>query len=184
MTDQTLGGLTRDEYLRYRTPYLPQNRKIIFVLESPPKSGLYFYNPEGKVAEPLFGAMMKDVIGTMPSTKDHGLREFASRGFLLVDATYTPVNHDHLSAEQRNKRILEDLPILVDELRGYMSPDTGIVLVKANVCALLEPALVAHGFPILNRGTVIPFPSTGQQNRFRKAVREVLRIDRSESEQL
>jgi hypothetical protein len=174
-------SLSRAEYLRFRAPYLPEQRKVIFVLESPPKSGLYFYNPEGKVSEPLFGAMMKDVIGIRPETKDQGLREFASRGFLLIDATYTPVNHDHLSAKERNKRILNDLPILVDELRGYVGPDTGVVLVKANVCTLLEPVLAAQGFPILNRGKVIPFPSTGQQNKFRQAVRQVLGIERSES---
>ena len=47
-------GLTRAEYLSLRAPYLPEDRKIIFVLESPPKSGLYFYNPQGRVSEPLF----------------------------------------------------------------------------------------------------------------------------------
>lgn len=65
-------GLSRAEYLRFRAPYLPQHRKIIFVLESPPKSGLYFYNPEGRVSEPLFSAMMKDVIGIKPESKDQG----------------------------------------------------------------------------------------------------------------
>jgi hypothetical protein len=153
---------------------VPQQRKIVFVLESPPKSGLYFYNPEGRVSEPLFRAMMKDVIGIKPESKDQGLREFACRGFLLIDATYTPVNHDHLSVQERSKRILDDLPVLVEELRGYVGPNTGVVLVKANVCTLLEPILTAHGFPILNRGMTIPFPSTGQQNRFREAVHQVL----------
>jgi hypothetical protein len=64
--------------------------------------------------------MMKDVIGIQPSSKDEGLCEFASRGFLLIDATYTPVNHDHLTLQERNKRILDDLPVLVEELRGYV----------------------------------------------------------------
>ena len=167
-------GLTRAEYLRLRAPYLPDDRKIIFVLESPPKSGLYFYNSEGRVSEPLFSAMMKHTLGMKPQCKGEGLREFASRGFLLLDATYTPVNHDHLSLQERNKQILDDLPVLVDELHGYVGPGTGIVLVKANVCSLLEPILAAHGFPILNRGRTIPFPSTGQQNKFRSAVSQVL----------
>ena len=169
-------GMSRAEYLQLRAPYLPENRKIVFVLESPPKSGLYFYNPEGRVSEPLFHAMMKDIVGIKPSSKDEGLREFAFRGYLLIDATYTPVNHDHLSHRERNQRILDDLPVLVEELRGCMAPNAGVVLVKANVCTLLEPILTAHGFPILNRGRTIPFPSTGQQNRFRRAVREVLEL--------
>lgn len=173
-------GLSRAEYLRLRAPYLPEHRKIVFVLESPPKSGLYFYNPDGRVSEPLFSAMMKDVIGIEASSKHQGLREFASRGFLLIDATYTPVNHDHLSVQERNKRILSDLPVLVEELRGYVGPNTGVVLVKANICTLLEPILTAHGFPILNSGRTIPFPSNGQQNKFRVAVRQVLGLRMSE----
>lgn len=169
-------GLTRAEYLRFRAPYLPKDPKIVFVLESPPKSGLYFYNPEGRVSEPLFSAMMNDVLSMKPKSKDEGLREFASRGFLLIDATYTPVNHDHLSHKERNKLILGDLTVLVDELRAYVGRGTGIVLVKANVCALLEPVLVSHGFPVLNRGKKIPFPSNGQQGKFRPAVRHVLGV--------
>ena len=63
-------GLSRTEYMRLRAPYLPQHRKIVFVLESPPKSGLYFYNPDGRVSEPLFSAMMKDVIDIKPKSKE------------------------------------------------------------------------------------------------------------------
>lgn len=47
MMSQLQHGLTRTEYLRIRAPYLPEHRKIVFVLESPPNFGLYFYNPEG-----------------------------------------------------------------------------------------------------------------------------------------
>lgn len=76
-------GLSRADYLRFRAPYLPEHRKIVFVLESPPKSGLYFYNPAGRVSEPLFSAMMKNVIGIQPRLKDEGLCEFAcSRVFV------------------------------------------------------------------------------------------------------
>jgi hypothetical protein len=167
-------GLSRAEYLRLRSPYVPEHRRIVFVLESPPKSGLYFYNSEGRVSEPLFSAMLKDIIGIKPRSKDEGLREFSARGFLLIDATYTPINHDHLSDRERNTRILDDLPVLVDELRQYVGPGTGVVLVKANVCTLLEPILTARGFPVLNRGRIIPFPSNGQQGKFRMAMRQVL----------
>jgi hypothetical protein len=167
-------GLTRAEYLSLRAPYLPDERKIVFVLESPPKSGLYFYNPQGRVSEPLFSAMMKDVLEVRPKSKEAGLREFASRGCLLIDATYTPVNHDELSQRARNQRILRDLPVLIDELRKYAGPATRVVLVKANICELLEATLVGKGFPVINRGVRIPFPSNGQQGRFRETIRRVL----------
>jgi hypothetical protein len=167
-------GLTRAEYLSLRAPYMPDERKLVFVLESPPKSGLYFYNPDGRVSEPLFSAIMKDVLEIKPAFKDAGLREFARRGCLLVDATYTPVNHDEISLRERNQRILRDLPVLVNELREYVGGTTRVVLVKANVCELLESALLSEGFPVVNRGVRIPFPSNGQQGRFREMVRGVL----------
>lgn len=69
-------GLTPAEYRHFRERHLPGHPNIIFVLESPPKSGKYFYKPDGLVSEPLFSAMMKDVLEMKPSTKDEGLREF------------------------------------------------------------------------------------------------------------
>jgi hypothetical protein len=53
------------------------------------KFGLYFYNPDGGVSEPLFSAMMKDVREIEPRMKHDGLTAFAEQGFLLVDATST-----------------------------------------------------------------------------------------------
>src|SRR6266571_9219325 len=41
-------------YLQFRNRHIPTRTKIIFVLESPPASGRYFYNPDGPVSEPLF----------------------------------------------------------------------------------------------------------------------------------
>jgi hypothetical protein len=172
MMSQSQHGLTRAEYLRLRDRYLPDQRKIIFVLESPPISGLYFYNPEGSVSEPLFRAMMKDVLEITPRTKDEGLREFASRGFLLVDATYTPINHLKTKKEKK-KAILDDFPLLLEDLRSHTEPETTVILVKANVCELLEPLLTGR-FTVLNQEKKIPFPSTGRQNEFRDMVRPLL----------
>jgi hypothetical protein len=166
--------MTREDYVRLRDRNLPKQRKIVFVLESPPKSGLYFYNPDGSVSEPLFRAMMKDILGIAPATKSEGLAEFASRGYLLVDATYAPVNHDHLSRRERNKLIVADFPLLLEDLRKHTGADTGIILVKANICELLDPLLSSNGFVVLNHGQKVPFPSTGNQSKFRDAVRPLL----------
>jgi hypothetical protein len=164
--------MTKAEYLRFRDQYIPTITRFVFVLESPPASGRYFYNAEGPLSEPLFRAMMRDVLKITPTSKEMGLKEFAARGLFLVDATYTPVNH--LSEQQRGATILRDFPLLEEALHQYAGPQTGIVLVKANVCRLLEKKLVVAGFKVLNRGTVIPFPSSGQQTNFTEAVEKVL----------
>jgi len=164
--------MTRTDYLRLRNAYIPAEIKIIFVLESPPASGRYFYNPDGPTTEALFGAMMRDVVEMTPTCKADGLKEFAARGYFLVDATYTPVNR--LSDKEKEATTLCDFEALVADLRQYAKPETSIVLVKANVCRLLEPKLQERDFNVLNRGIMIPFPSTGQQSKFHQRIRQVL----------
>jgi hypothetical protein len=123
--------------------------------------------------------MMKDVLEVSPKTKHEGLSEFAARGYLLIDATYTPVNipgPKHLRDKAAAVQIIKDLPFLVADLRQYAQPDTRLLLVKANVCRLLAGQLVQAGFTVLNGDLVIPFPANGQQPNFRKMVRHVLGI--------
>jgi hypothetical protein len=79
-----------------------------------------------------------------------------------------------LSSDARDAVIEKDFPLLVEELHRYADSETKLVLVKVNVCKLLESRLVDQGFTVLNRGTRVPFPSTGQQNKFRDLVRPML----------
>jgi hypothetical protein len=147
---------------------------VTFVLESPPVSGKYFYDPKGKISEPLFSAMMK-VIGHYPATKEDGLVAFSTRGFFLVNATYRPVNHIK-SMKTRNEAILSDLPELIQDLKDIIGNQrVRIVLVKANICRLLEKPLKAAGLHVSNNGTVVPFPSHNHQANFHKNIKKILR---------
>jgi hypothetical protein len=62
---------------------------------------------------------------------------FAAHGYLLVDATYTPVNipgparvRDKAAAAQ----IQKDFPLLVAELHKQGQTGTKLLIVKSNVC--------------------------------------------------
>jgi len=167
--------MKRTEYLDLRRLYEPQGLiRLVIIAESPPASGKYFYNPRGATSEWLFAALMKQ-IGFSPSTKEKGLREFQRRGWILVDATYEPVNKG-LPNSARNKVIERDYPLLRDDLATF-TPDRSapLVLIKANVCQILKPKLVQDGFNVLNRDDVVPFPSTGQQPKFYKRFGAILR---------
>jgi hypothetical protein len=162
----------KSHYHKLRSQYQPTHIKLVFLLESPLASGKYFYDPTGKRTEPLFSALMK-VIGENPVTKHEGLTVFQAKGFFLVDATYQPVNHIK-SDKERNQAIRDAFPELIDDLRRTL-PDrrTPIVLVKANICRLLEARLKQEDFNVINEGTVIPFPSSGQQAKFHRAIQEL-----------
>src|SRR5690349_17549046 len=104
-----ISGRKRDEYLNLRRQYLPESIKLVIVAESPPASGLYFYDPKGSVGEPLFSAFMLQ-IGASPKDKEEGLRKFQQRGWALIDATYKPVNT--LARSIRDEAIEQDYPKL------------------------------------------------------------------------
>jgi hypothetical protein len=160
-------------YHKLRQKYLPQKIKYIFLLESPPISGGYFYDPDGRATEQLFSAVMK-VINYRPVSKADGLREFARRGYVLVDATYSPVNHIK-NERKRNQAILRDLPDLIDGLRKMVGRRrVKIILIKANICQMLEAPLKAVGFNVINNGISVPFPGSGQQNKFFQAIKQLL----------
>jgi hypothetical protein len=157
--------MLRNEYLALRLPYVPENIRLVIIAESPPAGGLCFYNPTGRTSEPLFAAMMKQ-LGLSPTTKEEGLRKFQQCGWVLVDATYEPINKlGPDSNRDRDGMIDRAYPLLRDDLASLaLDPSTPLVLIKANVCRVLKPKLVKDGFKVVNGGTVIPFPSNGWAN--------------------
>ena len=165
---------TREYYHKLREKYTPHRPKLVIIAESPPASGKYFYDPTGKVTEPLLRAMMHDVLGISPSSKEEGLTEFAKAGFLLVDATYTPVNKS-FTPKERNAKILKDYPLLLKDLNNLPpNKTTKIILIKANVCRLLDTRLQSDGYNVINQGTIVPFPAFGNQGKFREVVESLL----------
>jgi hypothetical protein len=97
--------MQRTECLSFRNMFMPASVKLVVVAESPPISGKYFYNPEGAITVTLFRAFMKQ-IGVEPKTKNDGLLAFQKAGWVLVDATYEPVNAN----QKRDDVIVRDYP--------------------------------------------------------------------------
>lgn len=167
--------MNREYYIRLRNKYYPENLKQIFILESPPISGKFFYEESGKKTEPLFSEMMK-LLKFSPENKPQGLEYFKNAGFFLVDATYKPVND--LKGKKRDATILQDFNRLVNDLNQICAgKNIPVILVKANICRLLEEPLRRKGFSIQNNGLIIPFPSTGQQKRFHTEMNKIFRVE-------
>jgi len=68
-------------------------------------------------------------------------------------------------------RVIErDYPF--DDLAN-LTPDRSVplVLIKKNICKVLEPKLTRDGFRVLNCGCLIPFPASSQQKKFSRTIR-------------
>ena len=165
----------RHDYLALRRQFEPATVRLVIIGESPPVSGKYFYNFAGAVSEPLFAALMQQ-LNHSPTAKEAGLREFQRRGWLLVDATYEPVNR--LDRSTRDMVMVGDYPLLRNDLAALL-PDRSVplILIKANVCRLLEGRLRKDGFSVLNKGRVVFFPGTGRQRDFQQQFGAILKSE-------
>jgi hypothetical protein len=75
--------------------------------------------------------------------------------------------------------ILDDYPRLVSDLRQLSGKNRPkIILVKANICRLLEKRLLDDGFDVINGGAVIYFPSNGNQDHFRRQIAPIMALVR------
>ncbi len=165
----------RNHYLRLRREHQAEIIRLVIIAESPPDSGKYFYDKTGSPKEPLFAAIMLQ-LGISPTTKEDGLLELKNRGWILVDATYTPVDKLAKDADHdRDAVIVKDYPLLLEDLAN-LTPDRSVplVLIKANVCRILEPLLIRNGFQVLNNGNAIYFPSHGNQTKFKSQFASAL----------
>ncbi len=160
------------EYKKMRNEYKPNPIRLIFILESPPVSGKYFYDKSGDISEPLFAAMMK-LLSLSPDTKREGLERFAKSGYFIVDSIYEPVNH--LPSDKKDAALKSNIRNLINDLLTLGNTDSlPLFLVKSNICRLLEKQLLEEGFRIVNHQKCAPFPSNGHQNCFHVIARCIL----------
>ena len=161
-------------YKKHRKKYTPHYCRVIFLFESPPASGKYFYDDSGSVKEPLFKRMMQCFIPFNPVKKKNGLREFARLGYLLVDSTYKTV--DKLSRGKRKDTVLKYFPELVKDLKKVTGEKhTKIIIVGTGLRKIIEDKL-KENFYVINDGENVPFPLYGRDEEFREKVRFLFNI--------
>lgn len=161
-----------NQYISLRNKYLPATLKVVFVLESPPAGHGYFYDEAGKPSEVLFRSFMSCLFGYRPVTKREGLEKLSKGGYLLVNPIYEPVNKlpDHVA----NRLILANYNNFIQDLLELGADKARLILVKKNICQLLETPLLADGFNVLNQGVTVPFPLHYHLNSFTSEVQRML----------
>jgi len=148
--------------------YRPNAVRLLLVAEAPPKDNRYFYFEDVTAHDWLFREVSESLLGRKfaPSEKAEGLAKLRGLGVFLIDLKLDPVDGSSLQ---------EYVPDLVRRCRDLNAER--IILIKATVFDAAYGALKSAGLPVVNRR--IPFPSTGQQRRFRERFAEALGSDLS-----
>jgi hypothetical protein len=168
-----------NEYILARAKFKPCDKvNFLLIAESPPASGGYFYFDYTTGRDSLFSETMK-ALELFPEGKTMSkgfykvplLKEFQRQGFFLIDVSYEPVNG--LPNSERKHAVEKEIPRLVDDTQK-LNPEN-IIIVKVTIFDNVKKALAQAGLEerILNKEP-LPFPSTGNQKKYRQMLRRLL----------
>jgi hypothetical protein len=150
-------GMEAVEAVRAR--YRPERIKTLFVGESAPHSGDFFYRGDSAMLRHMRSAV-EQVLG------ENGdfLKKFKSYGWYLDDLVLTPVNH--LTKSQRRAKCLTAQKSLAGRIAAYR-PEA-IVSMLISIEAFVDAAAISARCNAPRYA--VPFPGMGQQARFHAAM--------------
>lgn len=155
--------MTFENVEQLRASYRPTKVKVLFVGESAPAGGMFFYKQTGQV-HGQFREALAPHIGDSPSFVD----AFKQAGFYLDDLVLEPVNW--LSRSERKAIHAASTPLLAERLRDYEAPH--VVAFMKGIEAPVKAAIAASGMPC--QFQVVPFPGNGRQAEFRAAMTAIM----------
>lgn len=163
---------------RLRRSYRPKRVKILFVGESPPVSGRFFYQADSG----LFRAIRETFIQALPAlkpaleNKEHFLRVFQGMDCYLFDLCGRPV--DRLSAKARREAWMKGQPRLTKTLRD-LRPQIVVTVVRSVAGNVVRAQQKAEWSGL---HVELPYPGRWHQHReeFAKGLVPLLRKNYSQ----
>lgn len=169
-------------YEQLRQTFRPKHIKLLLIAESPPpdagtQSSRHFYRSEAaRTDDRLFTNTIKALYPEaadlsepeLEAAKEQWLRRFQADGRYMIEALEESQVHE-ATKKQRQERIRQSLPHLIERVRGLASADTGIILIKSNVFDVAAGPLREAGFRVLNTG-LVDYPGRFNQRAYREKL--------------
>ena len=138
---------------------------MLLVAEAPPAAlDRYFYFEDVPQRDSLFRYVARSILKTGPTRTNKAdlLARLRDKGVFLIDLKRDPVDGESLATE------VPDLLQRVQRLDPHQ-----IIVIKASVYDLVQRPLAEAGLPVVDER--VPFPGSGQQQRFEVAFARALR---------
>jgi hypothetical protein len=148
-----------------RALYRPDRIVTLFVGESAPYSGAFFYYGDSA----MFHHMQRAVQRALGESSNF-LESFKAYGWYLDDLVLTPV--DHLTKSQRKAKCLDAQKSLADRIAAYQ-PEAIVSLVIA-IKPFVEAAAIMAGSNAPRYA--VHFPGQGQLPRFKKDMARIIQV--------
>jgi hypothetical protein len=146
-----------------RQQYRPARITTLFVGESAPHGGAFFYRGDSGMLR-----YMRSTVEPVLGRSDDFLKTFKAYGWYLDDLVLKPVNH--LSNSQRRALCRAAQHSLAERIAAYQ-PQAIVSLLKS-----IEPSVRAAAIAAGSNAPLyaVPFPGMGQQVKFRDAMRHLI----------
>jgi hypothetical protein len=155
-----LGAIARE---RLRKQYRPDRVRILFVGESPPASGRFFYRADSG----LYRAVRETFVQAFPRlTNTEFLDSFGALGCYLIDLCSEPV--DDIPQDARRQACHRGEKRLAQKIRA-LRPETMVSLVRS-ISPNVKRAQIRAGWS----GPHLELPYPGRWHRHRKNFRRLL----------
>ena len=142
-----------------RRSYRPTRITTLFVGESAPHGGTFFYSQNSGLFREICNAFHGN---------GHFLEDFKRNGFYLDDLVLEPVNH--LAHKERRALCKQSVSSFIERLKDY-KPKAIVILLHSIKPMVIE---AMHGAVITCEPFCTPYPGFGNQPRFRKAMAEII----------
>ena len=162
-----------------RRTYRPDHIAMLMIAESPPppaevqSSRQFYYTDRIRKDDRLFTNTIKALYPgaadlseqELEEHKAQWLRRFQKDGWYMIEALEESQPHE-ATKKQRQERIANSLPQLIDRVRELAEPRTKIILIKSNVFDVAAEPLRQAGFTVLNT-ELVDYPGRYNQGEYR-----------------
>jgi hypothetical protein len=158
---------------RQRRKFRPTEVRLLFVAESPPAGGTFFYAADSNLYRYMRESFERAFGSRWSDEKYDFLDFFRKHGCYLDDLCLNPVNS--LSDPDRRERqttAIEGLANRLNENRPQL-----LIVIKKDIATHVNQACKTAGLEI-RAAHVLPFPTMGWQPRFVSELTDILRSER------
>lgn len=104
--------------------------------------------------------------------KEKWLRRLQTDGIYMIEALEKSIRKV-VKKKERQVRIREALPRLIERVKGLADKDTKVILIKSNVFDVAAGPLREAGFNVLNTG-LVDYPGHFNQRAYREKLADLV----------
>lgn len=178
---------SQHNYNNVRGKYRPSSVRILLVAESPPpapdiqSSRQFYYTDRIRKDDRLFVNTIKALYpetvdmaeAEIEAQKEQWLQRFKQDGFYMIEALEDSQEHE-VTKKQRQAKIAQSLPRLIERVRELADTHTKIILIKSNVFEVAASPLREAGYTVLNT-ELLDYPGHFNQRAYREKLASLVK---------